>query len=340
MNFYLQQFGKFTPINIRGLLGVLKSYNPKALGLISESYLILYEAEEKKEYLKKAEKLIGLLEKLRAPGFEEYAWGYNFPWANRNFYLPAFQPSVVVSSTIGRMLYRHYIVTGDEKSLEKLKSIGAFILKRLNRYETDEHLCFSYTPYDRTKIFNASLMGAEILSYIYLETKDDGIRKTVEKSARYVLDQQEKDGSWIYGYDESGRKITLYDFHQGFVLDSLGTIGKSIGMDVSEYLKRGISFYKEKLFYPNGMSVYRYPKKYPVDIHNQAQGIITFAKHGYREFSEIIAGWTVKNMQDSKGYFYYQRWPFFVNKIPYMRWGQAWMMFALSDLIYRKKVRK
>jgi hypothetical protein len=38
-------------------------------------------------------------------------------------------------------------------------------------------------------------------------------------------------------------------------------------------------------------------------------------------------------MQDKKGYFYYQKFPFFTNKISYMRWGQAWMLLAISSLL-------
>jgi len=49
--------------------------------------------------------------------------------------------------------------------------------------------------------------------------------------------------------------------------------------------------------------------------------------------SEKIAKWTIENMQDEIGYFYYQKWPFLTNKIPYMRWGQAWMMYALATLL-------
>jgi len=51
------------------------------------------------------------------------------------------------------------------------------------------------------------------------------------------------------------------------------------------------------------------------------------------KFSQKIAEWTIKNMQDSKGNFYYQKWPFLMNKVSYMRWGQGWMMLALSKLL-------
>jgi hypothetical protein len=65
------------------------------------------------------------------------------------------------------------------------------------------------------------------------------------------------------------------------------------------------------MFQDNGKSFYRYPMRFPVDIHNQAQGIITFCKlspidRNNLDFAKKIASWTIINMQDTSGYFYYQ----------------------------------
>jgi hypothetical protein len=53
----------------------------------------------------------------------------------------------------------------------------------------------------------------------------------------------------------------------------------------------------------------------------------------YLPFARKIALWTIENMQDEEGYFYYRCGKFYKNKIPYIRWGQAWMMNALSYLL-------
>ena len=330
--FYAQQFGKISPVNIRRIAGVKKAHNPKGLALISSAYFNMYNSTGNRDFLKKAENLINILKGLRSPGFEEFAWGYNFPWASRNFFLPAYQPSIVVSATVGKMLLKHHEITGKEESLKIAQSVGNFILKRLNRYETDRHLCFSYTPYDHSRTFNASLMGAEILSILYRKTGEKTFLIPAKKAARYAIEHQKKDGSWAYGYSENGKEMELYDFHQGFVLDSLKVISESLDMEMKKPIDSGLRFYREKLFYENGMSVYRYPKVYPTDIHNQAQGILTFNRHGDHAFSHRVALWTIENMQDKEGYFHYQAWPNFSNRIPYMRWGQAWMMLALSYL--------
>ena len=80
------------------------------------------------------------------------------------------------------------------------------------------------------------------------------------------------------------------------------------------------------------------PKKYPIDAHNQGVGILTFAKlseygNDYLDFAAKIAEWTDKNLKnDKKGYYYYQKTPFFTNKISYIRWNQSWMLLGLAHL--------
>ena len=46
-----------------------------------------------------------------------------------------------------------------------------------------------------------------------------------------------------------------------------------------------------------------------------------------------VAKWTIDNMQDRTGYFYYRRYsPRLVNKTPTLHWGQATMLCALAGL--------
>ena len=162
---------------------------------------------------------------------------------------------------------------------------------------------------------------------------------------RFLLKHQRVDGVWPYAlYFNSGRYYWQVDYHQGFIIDGVAAFLSYVEDDIRDIaeksLKKGIKFYLSRQFTPKGISYYRYPLEYPIDIHNQAQGIIMFSKL-YRYFkgkvflifAEKIASWTIRNMQDPSGYFYAHKWPGFVNRIPYMRWAQAWMMLALSNLL-------
>jgi hypothetical protein len=46
-----------------------------------------------------------------------------------------------------------------------------------------------------------------------------------------------------------------------------------------------------------------------------------------------VLQWTATHMWDSRGFFYFQKLPYYTNRISYMRWSQAWMLLALSTYL-------
>jgi hypothetical protein len=75
--------------------------------------------------------------------------------------------------------------------------------------------------------------------------------------------------------------------------------------------------------------------KYPINIHSCAEAILCLStlSEDFPEGLETLkrmTAWTIQNMQDKKGYFYYMVLPKRTIKIPYIRWAQAWMLNALS----------
>ncbi|HZH95038.1 MAG TPA: hypothetical protein VEY06_04095, partial [Flavisolibacter sp.] len=98
------QFFKRSPLNLRRLVGVSKSYNAKALGLFLSGYCALYKKSPKAEYLVIMNMLVKQIYDLRTPGWEEACWGYNFDWQARFFFQPRFTPNVVVSTFVANGL--------------------------------------------------------------------------------------------------------------------------------------------------------------------------------------------------------------------------------------------
>ena len=100
-------------------------------------------------------------------------------------------------------------------------------------------------------------------------------------------------------------------------------------------LEKGLGFYQEHLFLEDGTPKYRSDTTYPIDIHNM-QAIVTLVKCNHLKnampLAERIAGWMIAHMLDRKGYFYYHKGRRGINKIDYMRWGQAWAFHALTTL--------
>jgi len=94
-------------------------------------------------------------------------------------------------------------------------------------------------------------------------------------------------------------------------------------------------YFLDTFWLDDGCPKYYHNSKYPIDIHCSAQGIITCLK--LVEFfpesialAEKILLWVIEHMMDNKGFFYYQKTKFYTNKIPYIRWAQAWMFYAIS----------
>jgi hypothetical protein len=46
--------------------------------------------------------------------------------------------------------------------------------------------------------------------------------------------------------------------------------------------------------------------------------------------------WAIDNLRSADGYFHYQRRRFYKVRIPYMRWSEAWMGYALARLAEAK----
>ena len=335
------QFQKRNPINIRPFLGIKKDYNPKAMGLFLQAYSILYAKTKKKEYLDKADFFFEWLKENYSKGYSGYCWGYNFPWATKSKFIEPFIPSSVVTGFVCRGIYEYYKIANNEEVKDLLISSSEFILNDLPVTRDKHGICFSYTPIERNLCLNSSLLAAEILAKTYDLCPKPELKEKVIKAVQWVIFHQKEDGRWNYSVDlETGKEREQIDFHQGYVLESICEIQNVIGVKYEKWeesIKKGIRFYKEKQFFPDGSSYWRWPQKYPVAIHNQAQGIITFIKlrkyyPAVKEFASTIAEWTIKNMQAEDGHFYYRNFKFYKNKISYMRWSNAWMFLALSYL--------
>ena len=78
-------------------------------------------------------------------------------------------------------------------------------------------------------------------------------------------------------------------------------------------------------------------RTYPIDIHCSGQLLVTLARlhkiEEYKEIVEKVIEWTICNMQDRKGYFYYQLKPGISSKISYMRWSNAFIFNAMSHYL-------
>lgn len=343
--FLLTQIHKRNPINIRPILGIPKDYVPKGMGLFLKSYAFLYRINPTDDIKRKMQFIFDWLVENASNGYSGYCWGLNYTYSSRLSFLKANIPSVVVTAFVHDGIYEYYQVTRDEEALPILNSACEFVLKDLPQSRNDFGICFSYTPIKKDICFNANALGSQILARTYSLTGDEKILEIAKSSIDFTVNYMKEDGRWNYRIFPNGCEKQQIDFHQGYILESIRDYIRFSGDESPIYkqaLKKGTKYYFENQFMPNGKSLWRVPLEWPIDIHNQAQGIITFSNsvgldEKYLRFAEKIAVYAIENMQSEKGYFYYRLGRFYKNKISYIRWGQAWMFLALITFIRSKK---
>lgn len=342
---FFVQFNKSFPVNLRSILRVKKGIHIKGMGLFASAFLRLHKIIGDKGLLEDAAYCLDFLRKMSLHGiYKDHCWGDYFTYQSARSAATADMtktPDIINTVVCASAFLEHYELTGCTESLDIATSCRNFIVDTLY-VETNEAAYFRYTPMSERDevIYNASTHGAAFLSKINRYAKDQRNSEIAGRVMDYVISKQKPNGAWSYGQADGGEVMQI-DFHQGFILDDLYDFISHAGLRDDRYtraLLTGAEFYRTEQFLPDGRARWRWPRVYPIDIHNQAQGIITFSRLSdlepeYLDFAEKIAFWTIDNMQGKSGEFYYQNWKFFMNKIPYMRWGQAWMLLALSTLL-------
>lgn len=328
------QLFKRNPINLRKLCRVEKGANAKGLALFLSGYCMWYQKSPSEEHLQKIRDLVSHILSIQSKGYSGSCWGYNFDWQARAFFQPKGTPTAVATTYVVYALLDAYDILKDERLLVICRSACDFVLKDLNRTADKEgNFCFSYSPLDKTQVFNASLLGSRLLSRVYSYTGEQHLISEAKRSVSFCVNFQKKDGSWFYGTLPFHQWID--NFHTGFNLECIYEYQKYTGDDsFDSHLTKGLNYYLSTFFTDSGQSKYYSDSLYPIDIHAPAQLIVTLGRMEKLTENKVLVNrvleWTLQNMQDKEGYFYYQLKKTGTSKIPYMRWAQAWMFFGLS----------
>ena len=340
------QVFKRSPLNLRYLALVPAERNPKGIALFALAALADYRRLQTIEAENEARELLDDLMTISLKGFSGAAWGYNFDWQGRAFFAPRGVPTVVPTAFAARALVEVSAILDNDEYLRLARTACDFILNDLNRSgEARDEVCFSYSPLDRTRVFNASLLAAEVLASVGKLSKEESLGTWAIKAARYVIRRQHLDGSWSYGADD--HQSWSDNFHTAFVLTSLSRIVdacESARDELEPALMRGYEFWQERFFLGNGWPKYYPDRLYPADAHSAAAAIVALVElrgriPGAMDLAQKIAHWAVENLRDRRGFFYYQRRRFHTVRIPYMRWSEGWMAYALARLLEAKDKR-
>jgi hypothetical protein len=336
--FVWTQLVKRSPADVRALARVPAERNAKGIALFALAQTANYRRLRTEESKKQVDSFLSGLLSMKIDGYSGAAWGYNFDWQSRNFFAPRDSPTIVPTAFAARALIEAGQNLPDEY-LKTARSVCDFILKDLPRtVDSQAEVCFSYAPNSDTRIFNANLLAAEVLASVGKLTGENELLEIAERATRYVINNQQPNGSWSYGVEP--KQSWIDNFHTAYILFSLKRIidASSSKQEFQPALERGYQFWKNNFFLAEGWPKYYDDQPYPADAHAAASAIVTFLE--CRELDDDalklagnVASWTIRNLRDSRGFFYYQRRRFYTVRKPYMRWTQAWMLYALARLL-------
>ncbi len=352
----LIQIVRRCPLNLRGILRIPPGSNPKGSALFLSGLSDYCKLDQEGRYAVWLEDLLlsqasgpegdpiispkrtiqnGLARKLLDNGFEgntPMGWGYHFPWQGRAFYLAAWLPNVVCTSFV----LDSFADAGSELYPAIALSTAQLVAHHLNRFEDDSGICFSYSPADDSKVFNASLFGAKILARAAKHSGTHGHEwaDMARKAVTWVISRQQVDGSWSYG--ETSYWKAADNLHTGFVLETLEAISQLLGTtEWDEHIERGLTFYRYGLFMSDFTAKYYSDSLYPIDPHSFAQGTVTFLRlarfdQAAKDTAKAILERGIELLWDDRrsGFIYRINRTGSVRTI-HLRWSQAWMFRAL-----------
>jgi len=225
---------------------------------------------------------------------------------------------------------------GDRSYLDVADSACRWIVA-LPRETTDTGTCLGYHNLGPCTIHNSSMLGAGLLARTWRHTRNAEYLQLAAAAMKYSCTRQLPDGAWWYG--EAEKYHWIDNFHTGYNLDSLKCYQESTGDETyAKNLKRGFEYFAAHFFEATGRPRYYHNRAQPIDIQCASQAIETLAKFASEYDFALplgvrVARWTIDNMQDATGYFYYRQYPLITAKIPMLHWGQATMYHALSLLL-------
>jgi hypothetical protein len=276
-------------------------------------------------------RLLDHLMTLRSPGFPEPCWGYPYDWQSRAFFQPRNAPNLICS-VFAAMAFERRTDGGDATTVPD--GVADFIRRVLIR-RSGPHTWVTYTPTTNTQVHNVNMLGAALLARSAKRRNDAELAELARATMKFSVDHLDPDGSWPYG--EAPNQAWIDNFHTGYNLVALEDYRKTTGETwMDDALGAAYRYWDRTFFKPDGAPSYYHDSHWPIDIHCSAQAILTWLDLARldpeaRAKAAKTTAWTLRHLWDGTD-FTFQKGPWWVNEVPQIRWGQAWMFWALGEM--------
>ena len=329
------QLVKRTPINLRPLTFQKPEVLAKGVSLFALGAWRLAATAEgpaREAWHRRGADLLERLTALRSPGWDEICWGYPYDWQSRAFFQPRDCPNLICS-VFGAMAFERRTDGGPAAAVPD--EVSRFVMGALSRTEGGTGY-ITYTPTTNTRVHNVNMLGAALLARSAMRTNDTRLGAFAAESMGFSVNRLLPNGSWPYG--ESANPAWVDNFHTGYNLVALEDYRRTTGdtsMDAA--LERAYRYWDATFFKSDGAPSYYDNSHWPIDIHCCAQAILTWLAlerldPGARAKAHRTAEWTMRHMWNGR-HFTFQRGAWWRNDVKQIRWGQAWMFWALAELV-------
>lgn len=335
-------FNKFSPYNFRNWLNIEKRWYPHSVACVVNAY---YNYPDSSIDEQKIEELVEwLIGKSLIQKYSYHCWnGVDIPITMRRGNIYPNVAGLIGTSAVAQALLAVYQQKKGARIKEILLSVRNHILK--NHFTVYEGIPFlRYKPITPKWQFtvNAAAKGASLIFEINNMFDEKKGLEEAERTVQSIMEAQEIDGRWKYTLDlrNSNHKEQI-DFHQAYIVQSLLEIKATTlsTLDLDRTIHSAIKYQNEHQLMANGQIYYRYPNKYPANIHNQLYAYFInmmatrFGDEDYDIYAERIMNWTLDNLYDEKKGFIYGLYPLKKIDISYARWCNAHALLIISNVL-------
>jgi hypothetical protein len=332
------------PVLSRRLLGIKPTEMSGALAFYAHALCDASIHDQDQQHVAQARDLLARVAEMRLGEAELPAWGFPFAWP-RDVLVPANTPITYSTAVVGQAYLRLWELTKDAQAREQVLACRRSIMQRFNETNYDDgSRALGYTVLDSTSVINVSAIAGCFLLQTRAVDKDVEVDDYAASLLRFVLNHQAPDGSWPY----STKDAFVDGSHTGMVLQALANAAAcTADMPLRERcisaLKKGLSYYLDKLFTSDGLPMMYSTAAYPLDIGTVAEAISAFdalwplrdllgeARIGRMAWLwRTTAVYAVQLLQDRDGSFAARYYPPLKMNMHSLRWGASQALRALA----------
>ncbi|MDQ4125863.1 MAG: hypothetical protein M3134_09715 [Actinomycetota bacterium] len=320
------QLHKRSPVNLRPAFGVRPSRNSYGTGVFASAAIALERLRPDAARRARIARRLDWLREMRTGG----GWAYPFHVETKTGSYPPTEPNVICTVFAGEAFLDAAEHFGDGEALEVARDAAAFVAHDLG-VDRDGRRYFRYLRGYHPLIHNANVLAARFLVRCGRLGGDEDLVGAGFEALTPTLEAIRPDGSLVYGDDPSMQWVDGH--HTGFVIDSLWQLARRGREDLEGPMRKMAAYYAASLF-DRAWPKQSPESRYPVDTIAGAQGIQTLARLGgeHLEHARAIAGFMVSRMLTKRGTFLYMRKRSHAKRVPYARWCDAPMAYALAVL--------